>query len=258
MIIWFEWLPILGLCMLRCLGIFLLVPLLNSSNLGGTLVRNSLILILVLPIAYVYPDWGQSNLSISGYIGLIISEICIGLTLGFCAAIPFWAMDAAGTIIDTMRGSSMASIINPLLGQQSSLFGVLFSQVFNVIFLITGCFNKLIETLYHSYITFPPASILHYDIDAFSFIASLWQLMYELGIRFAMPAIVIIILVDMALGLINRSAQQLNVFFLAMPIKSAFSLLMLVICFSFAFNHLLDYSLQYLSLSQKLMEFFNE
>ncbi|WP_272572695.1 type III secretion system export apparatus subunit SctT [Providencia sp. PROV258] len=258
MTIWIEYLPTLGLSMLRCLGVFLLVPLLNSSNLGGTLVRNSLLLVIILPIAYMYPNWTQSNLNINGYLWLIISEVSIGLILGFCAAIPFWAMDAAGTIIDTMRGSSMASIINPLLGQQSSLFGVLFSQVFNVIFLISGGFNQLIAAIYNSYISIPPASTLNYHIDAFSFISSLWQLMYELGIRFAMPAIVVIVLVDMALGLINRSAQQLNVFFLAMPIKSAFSLLMLIICFSFAFQHLLAYSLDYLNISLNLWDFFNE
>lgn len=57
-----------------------------------------------------------------------------------------------------------------------------------------------------------------------------------------MPAIVAILLVDMALGLVNRSAQQLNVFFLSMPIKSAFALLMLAMSLEFAFNAPLEQS----------------
>ena len=31
----------------------------------------------------------------------------IGLLIGFCAALPFWALDMAGFLIDTLRGSSM-------------------------------------------------------------------------------------------------------------------------------------------------------
>lgn len=64
--------------------------------------------------------------------------------------------------------------------------------------------------------------------------------------------------VDMAMGLINRSAQQLNVFFLAMPIKSAFALLMMIICFSFAFTALLDRSTSFSQLTQQLLEVFSE
>ncbi|MDM5065592.1 type III secretion system export apparatus subunit SctT [Aeromonas salmonicida] len=254
---WVGYLPVLGLCMLRPLGVFLLVPLLNSANLGGILVRNALLLTLALPLVQVYPQWTLPDAGVWGYLWLAAGELCIGLMIGFCAAIPFWALDMAGFTIDTMRGSSMASVFNPLLGgQQSSLFGLLFTQVFNVLFLITGCFNQLLSAVYHSYVTLPPGSILNYHGGALTFLTAQWQLMYELCLRFAMPAMVVILLVDMALGLINRSAQQLNVFFLAMPIKSAFALLMLIISFSFAFNSVVDYGLNISQLTGHLLEAF--
>ncbi|MDL4454979.1 type III secretion system export apparatus subunit SctT [Klebsiella michiganensis] len=257
MVDWIAWLPVLGLCMLRPLGVFLLVPLLNSANLGGILVRNALLLMIALPLVRVYPEWPLPDTSLWGYLGLAAGELCIGLMIGFCAAIPFWALDMAGFTIDTMRGSSMASVFNPLLGgQQSSLFGLLFTQVFNVLFLISGCFNQLLRAIYHSYLTFPPGGLLNYHASALAFLSAQWQLMYELCLRFAMPAMVVILLVDMALGLINRSAQQLNVFFLAMPIKSAFALLMLIISFGFAFNSVLEYGLDIPVLTQQLLEAF--
>lgn len=49
-----------------------------------------------------------------------------------------------------------------------------------------------------------------------------------------MPAMVMMVLVDLALGFINRSVQQLNVFTLSMPIKSAIVLLMLIISLPFS------------------------
>jgi type III secretion protein T len=60
----------------------------------------------------------------------------------------------------------------------------------------------------------------------------------------------------MAMGLINRSAQQLNVFFLAMPIKSAFALLMLVISCNFAFGDLRTYSMHFSEVSETMLSIF--
>lgn len=251
-----QLLPAMSLCLLRPLGAFLLIPIFSSSNLGGVLIRNALLLVISVPLLPVYPQWPLPSAGIWGYILLITGEICIGLVIGFCAAIPFWALDMAGFLIDTLRGSSMASVLNPLLGGQSSLFGLLFTQVFSVLFLMGGGFNELLTALYKSYDILPPGGILRFSSVALTFISQQWQLVYELFLRFSMPAMVVILLVDMAMGLINRSAQQLNVFFLAMPIKSAFVLLMLIISFSFAFGSLLKHSLSFSDLSQVLLEAF--
>jgi type III secretory pathway component EscT len=58
----------------------------------------------------------------------------------------------------------------------------------------------------------------------------------------------------MALGLVNRSAQQLNVFFLSMPIKSAFALLMPVMSLGFAFKAPLEQSSQWVKHVLTLMD----
>ncbi|CAI8755916.1 type III secretion system export apparatus subunit SctT [Pseudomonas zeae] len=236
-----QWLPVLGLCMLRPLGVMIMVPLFNASTLGGTLIRNALAMVMALPLLAIADTWPQLDAArqqagIQGYMLLIAGELCIGLLLGFCAAIPFWAMDMAGFLIDTMRGASMASVLNPMLGQQSSLLGILFTQVFGVLFLVGEGFNLLLESIYHSYVSLPPGEVFQLGPGLPAFLSRQWQLAYELCLRFSMPAIVAILLVDLALGLINRSAQQLNVFFLSMPIKSAFAILMLVISLGFAFQ----------------------
>lgn len=251
-----QWLPVLGICMLRPLGVMLFMPLFNPANLGGSLVRNALVLMIALPVLPLYGEWSALVAADTAwsYILIAAGEIGIGLMIGFCAAIPFWALDMAGYLIDTLRGASMASVLNPLLGQQSSLFGILFAQVFSVLFLVTGGFNELIAAIYHSYATLPPGTVLRYGPGFLAFLSQLWQLMYELCLRFSMPAIVVILLVDMALGLINRSAQQLNVFFLAMPIKSAFALLMLIMCLNFAFGGLLERTAQYARHAKALLE----
>ncbi|AGK49368.1 type III secretion apparatus protein SpaR/YscT/HrcT [Burkholderia thailandensis MSMB121] len=241
-----EWLPMVALSMLRPLGAMLLVPVFSTGTLGGTLARNALVLAISLPVLALHDLWPAVDgaRSWAAYLWLACGELSIGLVIGFCAAVPFWALDMAGFLIDTMRGASMASVLNPLLGQQSSMMGVVFSQVFSLLFMMFGGFHALLEALYASYLTLPPGAAFRFRPAALDFLGQQWQLMYTLCLRFAMPAIVAILLVDMALGLVNRSAQQLNVFFVAMPIKSAFALLLMIICANFAFQLPLSESLR--------------
>lgn len=56
-------------------------------------------------------------------------------SIGFCAAVPFWAVDMAGFLLDTLRGATMGTIFNSTIEAETSLFGLLFSQFLCVIFL---------------------------------------------------------------------------------------------------------------------------
>lgn len=223
-------LPALALSLLRPLGLFVFLPLFGARSLGGTLIRNAIALVIALPMiplnSEVAPVGSQDLAPLLQCYG---RELFIGMLIGFGAAVPFWALDIASFIIDTMRGAAMGTLLNPLLGEQSSIYGMLFSQLYAVLFLGFGGFHQLLTTLYTSYTLLVPGRCLGWDEQLFLFLKHCWLLMYQLGIGFALPAMLIMVLVDIAMGLLNRSAQQLNVFFLAMPIKSALVLLLLVV-----------------------------
>lgn len=235
-------LPVVALCMMRPLGMMLLLPLFKGGAMGSALIRNSLILLFALPTVPIMDDMQQVILQADMWqlFTLFGKEILVGFLLGFCAAIPFWAIDMAGFVIDTMRGASMSTVLNPLMGLQSSIYGMLFTQLLSVLFLVSGGFNHLLIAMYESYNQLPPGFELKLTQSLLVFIGDEWQLMCQLCLSFAMPAMVIMILVDVALGLVNRSAQQLNVFFLSMPIKSALVLLLLIYSLQFALSHYLE------------------
>ncbi|PKH21792.1 EscT/YscT/HrcT family type III secretion system export apparatus protein [Enterobacterales bacterium CwR94] len=221
----------------RALGMMLMVPVFKPAIVGGALIRNALILAILLPVLPV-ENPGFASLTpreLPDYIWLAVGEMSLGLIIGFCAAIPFWAVDMAGSFIDTLRGASIALVLNPALGQQSSPLGVLFTQVFSLFFLISGGLHILLTSLYASFSLFPPGGHFVITAELMTFLTQQWQLMYEIFLRFSMPAIVALALVDLALGFINRSAPQLNVFFLALPIKSILALLLIIAGSSYIF-----------------------
>ncbi|EKK8916064.1 flagellar biosynthetic protein FliR, partial [Salmonella enterica] len=92
-----EWLIVLAVAFIRPLGLSLLLPLLKTGSLGTALLRNGVLISLtfpVLPIIYqqhIFIHVGKDY----SWLGLITGEVIIGFLIGFCAAVPFWAVDMA-------------------------------------------------------------------------------------------------------------------------------------------------------------------
>lgn len=241
-----------ALAMMRPLGLTLLFPLLQTGNLGTPLIRNGVLLAVTLPMIpviyaqhLIHPGWD--------WINLIPGEMIIGLLLGFCATIPFWAVDMAGFLIDTLRGATMGTVFNPAMSVQTSIFGLLFSQFLCALFFMSGGFNLLLSTLYDSYHYFPVGKTVVFNRSFLDFLLAEWQVLYRLCLSFSLPAVLCMVLADLALGLLNRSAQQLNVFFLSMPIKSAVTLFLLLLSLPYAFHH---YQLESEALYRHLSQWF--
>lgn len=232
---------LLGMLFLRPLGMMVVFPLLSSRSLGGALVRNALILACLLPvIPALTADPALMASAADAGIGLIAQEILIGVLMGFVAAIPFWALDSAGYLIDTIRGSSLSSVINPALGEAASVVGILLTQLYTTLFFLNDGFSQLLGTLYDSYHLLPPGRPITLDSAWLEVLLGQWALLSGLAVSFALPSMAVMFLVDMALGLINRSAQQLNVFFLAMPVKSVMVMFILIVSIGASFRVVMD------------------
>ncbi len=136
----------------RLMACFIFLPILNKQTLGGTMVRNGVLCSLAL---FIFPMINQQDLpaETDGIWLMIIlgKEVLLGLLIGFVAAIPFWAIEAAGFLVDNQRGAAMASMFNPTLGSQSTPTAVLLTQTLITLFFSGGGFVAFIYALFNSY-----------------------------------------------------------------------------------------------------------
>lgn len=164
-----EWLIALAVDFIRPLSLSLLLPLLKSGSLGAALLRNGVLMSLtfpILPIIYQQKIMMHIGKDYS-WLGLVTGEVIIGFLIGFCAAVPFWAVDMAGFLLDTLRGATMGTIFNSTMEAETSLFGLLFSQFLCVIFFISGGMEFILNILYESYQYLPPGRTLLFDRQFF-------------------------------------------------------------------------------------------
>jgi type III secretion protein T len=222
---------------------FVVLPLLTSDTVPA-LVRNVLIASIALNVvALVAPTIDTGAISVARIPVLVIKEIFIGVLIGFTFGLMFWAIEMAGQIIDTKIGSTTAQIVDPIQGHQTSLTGSALSRFASWLFVASGGLLIFMDVLLTSFSVWPVAEMLPpLKVSGSEFIISRSKELLVLALMLAAPALVLMTLIDLGLGLMNRFAQQLNVFQLSMPIKAAISVwvifLMLATVADYTVEHL--------------------
>jgi type III secretion protein T len=167
----------------------------------------------------------------SGWLLLtIVKESAVGLIIGFACGIPFWAAAAMGFLIDNQRGAALADNLMPGTGEMATPLSLLFSQAFNILFLIAGGMGMFLMLMYESYLAWPVVGWVPTFNDAFAVhFLNMVDSLLRIAVMYASPAIVAMLLGELALAFVSLFAPQLQVFFLAMPIKSGIAMFILLI-----------------------------
>lgn len=225
----------------RLTTIFLLLPVFSKSSIPG-LVRSGVVMGMVLfvwPAIYAVYDpaaWGALEIA-----GLIVKETLVGGVIGFAVGSLFWGVEAAGFFIDNQRGAAIAGSVDPLSGSDTSPMGIFFLQAYAAYFFVSGSFLAFLGAVYDSYAVWPVMSFWPVlpanTVDFFLGVAD--KVMY-LMVVFAGPLIISMFLAEFGLALVSRFAPQLNVFVLAMPVKSGVALFVLALYMPFLFHYLKD------------------
>lgn len=211
---------LLGLSTTRVAVAFLLVPLF-TADLIPAMVRNAIFVSIALLALVLQPAAKPIVFSSWQWIAMFGKEVMIGAALGFLFASIMWAFEAAGQIIDNKVGTTQAQITDPLSGHQTSLNGAFFARLASWVFMASGGFMVMIGTLIESYAIWPVRSALpELTMAGLRVFESEFGRVMLLAALISAPAIVLLYIIDGVLGLINRFAQQLNVFSLSMSLKA--------------------------------------
>ena len=228
----------LALAIPRVLAMCSMVPLMSSQTLPrlpryGLATGFALVLVPMLQ-----PGYAATDLNAVRVVLIVLKEVFVGVTMGFLVAIPFWIFEAVGFVVDNQRGASLGAVLNPATGNDSSPLGILFNQAFLVFFLVGGGFSLMLTMMYDSFRIWSLwdwTPVLH--MSSVPLLLDQLSRLARLVLLFAAPAMVAMFLAELGLALASRFAPQLQVFFLAMPIKSALALFVLVLYMSTLFDY---------------------
>ena len=235
-----RWILAAVLVMARFGGAFAICPALTESMIPGVARRAA-----TIGLAWIAIPWVHANMPpgepVWWMFGLVAAkEALLGALIGFFAAIPFWVAENVGNFIDNQRGATMGEVYSPLNGSQVSTTGIFFSQIVSTLFFVGGAVFIFLGALYKSYALWPVFTEgVSFAPDTPAQILGTLDGMLRTTVVISAPVIILMFLATIGLGLVNRTAPQLNVFFLSMPVKSALGVAMLIVYLPFIMDMLM-------------------
>ena len=154
-------------------------------------------------------------LSLPGLLS-VFSEALIGLSLGFVLQLSFAAPVLAAEQIGGAMGMSIATAVDPISGTHSPALGQYFTVLLTIIFLGLGAHLTWLQLVVESYRIMPPGSGW-LSAAALQQVAGLGSQMFLAALAIAMPVTLLLLLVQLAAGVLSRSAPALNLFALGLP-----------------------------------------
>ena len=148
---------------------------------------------------------------------VIAQQILIGLIIGFTVQLVFSAVITGGQIVAMQMGLGFSLMVDPQNGAQSPVLSQFYVVMVMLIYLAINGHLVLIEVLAESFKTMPISSEGLVAND-FMEVVRWGANIFAGGTAIALPAIASLLVVNIAFGVMTRSAPQLNIFAIGFPI----------------------------------------
>ncbi len=209
----------------RAAGFVLTAPPFNTRSIPAR-VRAMTALALAMPLTVwarpTAPDLTSMQLVLQG-----VLQIVAGAAFGFVILLAVNVLQIIGDFIDVMGGFSMTQALDPLQLIQTSVMGRL-HQLIAVTLLFAGDGHLMIVHGFARGMQVMPQPFLD-PAELAKAVMSGFATMFLAAFEVAAPVIAVMIVADIALGLLTRVAPALNAFALSFPLKLVLSLLLVAL-----------------------------
>lgn len=207
----------------RILGCIAVAPIFSHKALPKR-VKLGLGMMITLAVLPTIETPHFEVYSITGLFSLI-SQFLIGMSMGFVMRVVFAAIDMMGYMVGMSMGLGFATFYDAENGGQSMAISQFLDMLALLVFLSLDGHLMVIATLAQSFQTMPittDALVLNSEM-----IAKLGSFIFNQGLLLSLPVVATLLVTNMALGILTKTAPQLNIFGIGFPITISIGLIMI-------------------------------
>ncbi len=233
-------LPILA----RVAGLMRTAPFLQRSEIPMLAKMGFTLIFTVMLTSFLRPEAPAGGFSI--IYSIVINFLC-GALIGFIVNCIVKAVESGGDMINMQQGVSSATIMDPTTSSQISIMGRLFSMIGLIIFLEIGgaywTFNAFIRSfeIFPVFSTFIPID----EIVNMPYLIKITSNVLYIGLQIASPILIATLGQDIILGIISKTAPQVNVFQLSFLFKPCMGAAILLVVMPSIFDVICDFFLSF-------------
>ena len=189
--------------------------------------------VLSLGLAFaVAPQLGESAIPVDtfGFIVTVLTQVAVGVSMGFVTYLMFAAVTTAGALIDTFGGFALAAAYDPLSMNMNTVFGKFHQMLATMILFATGGHLVVIGGLLSTF-EFLPLDGTPQVAGGVGMLVTAMQLFFATAVQIALPMIAVLLIADLGLALLTKVAPQLNAINVMFPAKIGLTLLLVGLSF---------------------------
>lgn len=218
-----SWFSQVFWALLRVGGFIMVVPIFGNQ-LVSPRIKMALALAVALAVSPLLTSMPLlTELSIALFVDVML-QLAAGIGLGFATMLFFQLFVIAGQFIGMQMGLGFAAMVDPGNGVQVTVLSQFFLMLVTLTFIAMNGHLVLLEVLVAGFKQFPLGTGLPLSELAMQ-IVRMGGWMFMGGVLVALPAVVSLLVVNLAFGVMSRSAPQLNIFSLGFPFSLLFGLL---------------------------------
>lgn len=228
------------LVMIRYIGLFISAPIL-SSRVTPLRIRLSFVFFLTIITIPIIINIQVVEIPITPVAILlaVLSELVIGVIIGFIATLVFAAIQLAGQFIDLRMGFAMANVVDPITGANAPLMGQFKNILAILLFFAINGHHFLIRAVFHSY-SLIPLGVINFSGSLFEYIIKASAEMFQLAIMISLPVMGTVFVADIIFGFVARSIPQMNIFIIGFPLKIIIGFLVLILSLHLSLYYIED------------------
>jgi flagellar biosynthetic protein FliR len=177
----------------------------------------------LLPTVQVPATGGDVGLSL-----MIAREVAIGMSLALVTRALIVAAEFAGHLSGFQIGFSYGATVDPTSGVRNTMLASLYGLLALLTFLAVNGHHALLRALADSYARLPiGGGDVHDSLPAA--VTQIFALVFTVGVRLAAPIVIVVLIVELGVGLISRTAPALSAMVIGFPLRIVIGLAVLAV-----------------------------
>jgi flagellar biosynthetic protein FliR len=234
----------------RILGLIMVAPVFGHRAVPAR-IKIGLGIFVALIVGPALPPMPDVGLGSWQGLFILVQQLLIGMAMGFTMRVVFAAVEAAGEIVGLQMGLGFASFFDPQSAGQTLVLARFLNILAMLLFLAVNAHLLVLGVLVESFQRLP-VSFQPLSASGFFHVANFGSTIFATGLQLALPLIAILLMTNLALGILTRSAPQLNIFAIGFPITLGVGLIVLDFTlpyFAPQFEHLIQNGLRNMNLT---------
>ena len=149
---------------------------------------------------------------------IILREAAVGLSLAFVLQVLIAGAEFAGHLSSYQIGFSYGATIDPISGVRSTMLVSLYGMLATLVFLGVNGHHALLRALAASYDGVPIGAV-QVNASLVAAVRDMLAMVFTVGLRLAAPVLIVLLIVEAAIGLISRAAPSLSFMVIGYPIR---------------------------------------